>query len=205
METTVEGDDLEARIVDCARSIPRRFAAAERACPEQGIARALEYLERAVAGANVFPEAELTAGYEHSVELSKCSRRVGQAAEKPHDNGGVEGAVLRRQSGGIAIHDVDLDPRRVGAPCGGRTSRRVGLDGQQMFDFRRVVLERAAVATADLDHPSAQSAERLTTELARDRIGPAKLSPLEVSREARLLRPVEGDRYVLLRSISSIR
>jgi hypothetical protein len=205
VEPTVEGDDLEARIVDCTCSIPRRFAAAERACPEQGIARALEHLERAVAGANVFPEAELTAEDKHSVELSKRGARVGHATEKPHDDGGVEHAVLCRQRGGIAIHDVDRDPRRVGAPCGGRACRRVGLDGQQAFDCRRVVLERAAVATADLDHPSAQSAERLTTELARDRIGPAKLSPLEVSREARLLRPVEGDRYVLLRSMSSMR
>jgi hypothetical protein len=67
------------------------------------------------------------------------------------------------------------------------------------------VLEGAAVATADLDHPPAQSCERLATELARDGVGPAQLSPLEVLREARLFRPVEGDRYVLLRSISSIR
>jgi hypothetical protein len=67
------------------------------------------------------------------------------------------------------------------------------------------VLERAAVATSDLDHPPAQSGKRLTTEFARDRVGPAQLSPLEVPREARLLRPVEGDRYVPLRSMSSIR
>ena len=205
METTVEGDDLEARIVDCTCSIPRRFAAAERAFPEQGIARALEHLERAVAGANVFPEAELTAGGKHSVELSQRGAGVGHATEKPHDDGGVEHAVLCRQSGGIAMHDVDRGSSRDRALGSGRPSRGIRLDGQQAFDFRRVVLERAAVATADLDHPSAQSAERLTTELARDRIGPAKLSPLEVSREARLLRPVEGDRYVLLRSISSMR
>ncbi len=205
METMVQLDDLKARIVDRSLGIARRFAAAERACPEQRIARALEHLERAIAGANVFPEAELTAGHEHSVELSKRSVRVGHATEKPHDDGSVEGAVLRRQSGGIPIHDVDRDPRCVGAPCRGHPSRGIGLDGQQTFDFRRVVLERAAVATADLDHPSAQSVEHLATELARNGVGPAQLTPLEVPREARLLLPVEGDRYVLLRSMSSIR
>jgi hypothetical protein len=205
VETTVQLDDLKARIVDRSLGIARRFAAAERTRPEEGIEPALEHLKRAVVGPNVFPEADLTAGHKHSVELSKRSGRVRHATEKPHDNGSVEGAVLRRQSGGIPIHDVDRDPSRVGAPCGGRPGRGIRLDGQQTFDFRRVVLERAAVATADLDHPSAQSVEHLATELARNGVGPAQLSPLEVSREARLLRPVEGDRYVLLRSMSSIR
>jgi hypothetical protein len=205
VETTVQLDDLKARIADRSLGIPRRFASAERVRPEEGIARALEHLERAVVGANVFPEAELTAGHKHSVELSKRSGGVRDATEKPHDNGGVEGAVLRRQSGGITIHDVDRDPRHVGAPCGGRPGHGIRLDGQQTFDFRRVMLERAAVATADLDHPPSQSGERLATEPARDGVGPAQLSPLEVPREARLLRPVEGDRYVLLRSISSTR
>jgi hypothetical protein len=205
VETTVQLDDLKARIADRSLSIPRRFASAERARPEEGIARALKHLERAVVGANVFPEAELTARHKHSVELSKRSGRTRHATEKPHDNGGVKGAVLRRQSGCIAIHDVDRDSRRVSAPCGGRPGRGIRLDAQQTFDFRRVVLEGAAVATADLDHPPAQSGERLATELARDGVWPAQLSPLEVLREARLLRPVEGDRYVLLRSISSIR
>jgi hypothetical protein len=205
VETTVQLDDLKARIADRSLGIPRRLASAERAGPEEGIARALEHLERAIVGANVFPEAELTARHKHSVELSKRSGRVRHATKKPHDNGGVEGAVLRRQGGCIAIHDVDRDPRRVGAPCGGRPGRGIRLDSQQEFDFRRVVLEGAAVATADLDHPPAQSGEGLPTELARDRIGPTQLSPLEVLREARLLRPVEGDRYVLLRSISSTR
>jgi len=205
VETTVESDDLKARIADCTLGIPRRFASAERPCPEQGIARALEHVEHAVARANVFPEAELTAGDKHSVKLSKRSGRVGHATEKPHDDGGVEDTVLCRQSSGIAVHDFDRDPRRGGALCSGRPGRGIRLDGQQAFDFRRVVLERAAVATADLDHSPEQSAERLTTELARDRVGPAQLSPLEVPREARLLRPVEGDRYVPLRSMSSMR
>ena len=178
METPVQLDDLKARSADRTFGITRRFAAAERPCPEQGIARALEHPEHAIAGANVLPEADLTARHEHSVELSQRSRRVGNAAEKPHDNGGVEGAVLRGQSRGIAGHDVDRDRRRVGPPCGSRTSRRVGLDGQQMFDLVRVVLERAAVAAADLDHAPAQSAERLTTEFARDRVGPTQLLPL---------------------------
>jgi hypothetical protein len=157
VETTVQLDDLKARIADRSLGIPRRFASAERARPEEGIARALEHLERAVVGANVFPEAELTATQKHSVELSKRSGRVRHATEKPHDNGGVEGAVLRRQSGCIAIHDVDRNPRRVSAPCGGRPRRGIRLDAQQEFYFRRVVLEGAAVATADLDHAPAQS------------------------------------------------
>jgi hypothetical protein len=178
VEATVDSDDLKARIADCTLGIARRFASAERPFPEQGIARSLEHSERAVAGADVFPEAELTAGDKHSVELSKRSGRVGHATEKPHDDGGVEDAVLCRQSGGIAVHDVDRDPRRSGALCRGRPGRWIRLDGQQAFDFRRVVLERAAVATADLDHPPAQSGEGLPTEFARDRIGPTQLSPL---------------------------
>jgi hypothetical protein len=205
VETTVQLVDLKARSADRSLGVPRRFASAERARPEEGIARALEQLERAVVGANVLPEAELTAGHEHSVELSKRSGRVRHATEKPHHNGSVKGAVVRRHSGGIAVHDVDRDPRRVGARCGGHPGRGIRLDGEHMLDFRGVVLERAAVAAADLDHPPAQSGERPPTKLPRDGIGPAQLSPLEVARETRLLRPVEGDRYVPLRSISSIR
>jgi hypothetical protein len=205
VETTVQLDDLKARIADRSLGIPRRFASAERTRPEEGIARALEHLERAVVGANVFPEVELTAGHKHSVELSKRSGGVGHAAEEPHDDGGIESAVFRRQSGGIAVQDVDRNPRRVCTLCCGRPGRGIRLDGQHMLDLRRVVLERAAVAAADLDHPPAQSGERLPTEVARNGVGPAHLSPLEVAREARLLGPVKGDRYPPLRSISSIR
>ena len=150
METTVESDDLKARIADCTLGIPRRFASAERPGPEQRIARALEHVEHGVAGADVFPEVELTAGDKHSVELSKRSGRVGHATEKPHGDGGVEDAVLCRQSGGIAVHDGDRDPRCGGALRGGRPGRRIRLDGQQALDFRRVMLERAAVATASM-------------------------------------------------------
>ena len=141
METTVESDDLKARFTDCTLGIPRRFASAERPCPEQGIARSLEHSERTVSGADVFPEAELTAGDKHSVELSKRSGRVGHATEKPHDDGGVDDAVLDRQSGGVAVHDVDRDPRRSGALCRGRPGRGIRLNSQQAFDFWRVVLE----------------------------------------------------------------
>jgi hypothetical protein len=205
VETTVQLDDLKARIADRSLGIPRRFASAERARPEEGIARALEHEERAVFGANVFPEAELTAGNQHSADLSKRGGGVGHTAEEAHDDGGVEGVVLRREGGGIAVHDVDRNPRRVCTLRGGRPGRGIRLNGQHMLNLRRVVLERAAVAAADLDRPPAQPGERLTTELARDGVRPAQLSPLEVLREARLLRPVEGDRYVPLRSMSSMR
>lgn len=205
METTDQLDDPKARIADRSLGIPRRFASAEPARPEEGIARALEHLERAVVGANVFPEVELTAGHKHSVELSKRGGGVGHATEEPHDDGCIESAVFRRQSGGIAVHDVDRYRHRICTLCCGRPSRGIGLDGQHMLDFRRVVLERATVAAADLDHPPPQSGEHPPAKLARDGIGLAQLSPLEVPREAGLLRPVEGDRYVPLRSISSIR
>jgi hypothetical protein len=179
---------------DCCFGIAGRLAAAERTRPEEGVERPLEPAERRVGGANVLPEAELAAGDQHSAELPKRGGGVGHATEEPHDDSGIERAVFRRQSGGIALHDVDRNPRRVCTLCRGGTGRGIRLDGQHVLDFRRVVLERAAVPAADLDHPPAQSGEHPPTKLARDGIGPAQLTPLEVPGETRLLRAVEGGR-----------
>ena len=199
MEATVESNDLKARSADCTLGIPRRFASAERPCPEQGIARALEHVEHTVARANVFPEAELTAGDKYSMKLSKRSGRVGHATEKPHDDGGVEDTVLCRQSNGIAVHDFDRDPRRVGALCSGRPGRGIRLDGQQAFDFRRVVLERAPITRADLDDPAAQPAEQAPPQLARDKVGAALLAAFQVPGKTRLPGPVERCRLSRVR------
>jgi DNA-binding response OmpR family regulator len=53
------------------------------------------------------------------------------------------------------------------------------------------VLERAAVAGADLDHAPAESLKRLPAKLAMDDVGTARFPALEVPSEPRLLRAVE--------------
>jgi hypothetical protein len=53
------------------------------------------------------------------------------------------------------------------------------------------VLERAAVARADLDHATANTREGPAPELACLEVRLALLSPLEVAGKSRLLRPVE--------------
>jgi DNA-binding response OmpR family regulator len=191
VEAAVEPLDAEAGVSDGGFGVARRLAAAKRSCPEQGVDCPLDRSERRIAGTNVLPEAKLTAGNEHAPKLSQRGGRVGNAAKNTHDDGGVEGAVVRRQRLGIPVDDHDRNRcgfRPLGGGCSGR---RIGLDGKDTLDLRRVVLEGAAVAGADLDHLPVEPAKRLPTELAVDEVGLAGLPALEVAREARLLRAVE--------------
>jgi hypothetical protein len=191
MKPAFECRETKPRRSDLRLRIPGRLAAAERTGPEQGVERPLERSEGRVRGANVFPEAKLTARHEHSTQFSERGGGIGHGAEDAHDDGGVEAAVLGRQGRGIAVDDVDADARRP-CPLHGRSARRgIGLDGQRALDLARVVLERAPVAAADLDDAAAQSGERLPTELPVNGIGVAELALLEVAGEARLLRTVE--------------
>jgi hypothetical protein len=73
-----------------------------------------------------------------------------------------------------------------------------------MVHLAWVVLERATVAAAELDHPPPQASTDAAPELARHEVGLAKLSSFEIPREARLLGAVER-RVCRQRPISSMR
>jgi hypothetical protein len=192
VKAAIERRDLEPCPFYLRFRVARCLAASERTRPEEGIEGALEHSEGRIAGADVLPEAELTARYEHSPQLSKRCRGVGHGAKHSHDDGGVECSVLRRQRLGDTGHDVDGNLSRFGSLRRGLPRCGIRLNRDQTVDLRRVVLERATVARADLDHPSLHSREQPPAEVVMDEIGVAQLALLEVAREARLLRTVEG-------------
>src|SRR5215204_3152929 len=97
MKAAVEPFDLKPRGLDCRFGVSRRLAPTERTGPEERVERVLDQPERRVLRANVLPEAKLTAGQEDSPQLGERGGRVGDAAENPHHNGGVERTVIRRQ------------------------------------------------------------------------------------------------------------
>ena len=192
MEAALELLDPKGCVANRSLRVPRRLAAPQRPRPEERVERALTRAEGGIRGADVLPKAKLTAGDEDSPQLTKRGGRIGDAAENAHENRGVERPGLRRQRLGDAIDDLDWYRRRLCPLSGGSPRRRIRLDGQHLLDVRRVELERAPVAGADLDYPPTQSGERFPTELARGQIGATQLSLLEIPREARLLRAVEG-------------
>jgi hypothetical protein len=183
MEASLELDDLEAGLADRTFGVAGRTATAERARPEERVERTLETSEDRICGDNVLPETQLTARYQHATQLAQCSRRIADAAQDAHDDGSVEGVVLRRERLSGSARDVDRDRCGAGVLRGGRTCRRIGLDREHARDLRRVMLEGLPVAAADLDHATAQVRENATTKLAGDEVRTARLSPLEVPRE----------------------
>jgi hypothetical protein len=191
MEASLELDNLEAGVADRPFGVARRTATAERARPEETVQCTLETSKGRICGGNVLPETQLAARYQHATQLAQCSRRIRDAAQDSHDDGRVEGLVLRRERLSGSAHDIDPDACMPGALHGSRTCRRIGLDREHARHLRRVMLEGLPIPTADLDHAAAQASENATTEIAGDEVGTARLSPLEVPRKTRLLRPVE--------------
>jgi hypothetical protein len=141
--------------------------------------------------ADVLPEAELAAGHEDSAELAHGGAGIPNAAQEAHDDGGVEGSVLHRQSLGDTAHDLDRDRGRPRPLGGARPRRRVGLDCEHARHLHRVMLERASVAGADLDHTPAEPREQPAPELTGHEVRATLLTALEEAREARLLRAVQ--------------
>lgn len=191
MKAVVERDELEPGCADDALGVASRLAATERLRPEERVGSALESMEEDVPRPDVLPEAELSAGSKDTPQLLKRCGRVGNAAEDPHQDRGIERSVLRGKHLREALDDLDRHARTSGpffrfSACG-----RVGLDGEDAVHGRRIELERAPVTRADLDHPAAQPSEQPPPQLAGDEVGSALLAALEIPREARLLRSVE--------------
>ena len=141
--------------------------------------------------ADVLPEAELAAWHEHTAQLAHSGAGIADAAEEAHDDGGVEGSVLHRQSLGDAVHNLDCDRRRASPLGGARPRRRVGLDCEHARHVHRVVLERASVAGADLDHAPAEPCEQPPAKLMRHGVRATLLTTLQEAGETRLLGAVE--------------
>ena len=131
----------------------------------------------------------------HRVSAPAAARvelqRVGNGAEDPGEDGGVEGIVLGRQRLGNSRPDVNRNGRTPRALASGFARGRIRLDRKHAGDFRRVVLENAPVAAADLDHAAAEANKEPPAELAPNGVEQAELelAALEVPREARLLQP----------------
>jgi hypothetical protein len=176
----VERDQLKARGTDRRLGITSRPAPSERARPEERVDGALHASEENMFGPNVLPEAELTAGREDAPQLGERGGRLGHAAEEPHHDRGVVGSVGSRERLGDALDHLDRDRRAPRSFRSLRPRRRIGLDGQHLGHRRRVVLERAPVAGADVDHAPAQPGQQPAPELDRAGIGPARLPPLEI-------------------------
>ena len=107
MEPALDGDDPKACCADRSLGVPRRLAAAEGARPEERVHGALHRAERGVRRADVLPEAELTAGCQHTAQLVERAGGVRHRAEDAGDDGGVEGPVLGRKGLGDTVDDLD--------------------------------------------------------------------------------------------------
>ena len=83
----------------------------------------------------------------------------------------------------------------TGASCArsAATARAVGSGSTASTPVTagRVVLESAPVAAPELEHATAQPGEEAAAQLPGDEIRAARLAPLQVAREARLVRAVE--------------
>jgi hypothetical protein len=113
----------------------------------------------------VLVEAQLAARTDHPPQLRQGARLVGHRAQHQHCHGGVEGAVLEGQ---VVGHRVDHPNRAARLACGVyRLGAQVGLrlDGDELRDRVRVVLEVRSAARADFDHPSAQPRHGVASEL----------------------------------------
>ena len=118
-------------------------------------------------------------------------RRDRGRCKEPHRDDSVEASVLCWQRLGRPIDDVDRDGDSASALGGDGPCRRVGFDRDELRHGRRVVLERAPVAAAELEHTSAQASQQPAPELTRDWVGPLPLPVLQVGGKARLLRAVQ--------------
>ena len=150
-----EPGELEPAPGDRGRGVARGLAAAERARPEDCIERPLEKAKRQPRRANMLPEPQFAGWLEHAPDLGECRGGVGDGAEHSHRDDGGEASVLGRQCLGRALDDVDRDVGGLSAlDCYGPRVW-VGFDRDKLGHTRRVVLERAPVAAADLEHPPA--------------------------------------------------
>ena len=193
MEAALHLRDLEAPGLDGGERVARRVAAAERTRPEERVDGALHRSERGSRRANVLPEAQLPAGPEHAAQLDESLGGLGHAAEEAHDDGRVEGPVVRGQRLGDSLDHLDRNRRAPGPLDGVRPRSRIRLDGEDARRAGRVVLERAAVARARPRSPARGDAgEQSPPQLAEDGVGTPLLAALEVGREARLSRSVKG-------------
>ncbi len=191
MEAALDRLDAEAPGADRRLGVARRAAAAERLRPEEAIGASLHTAKDDVAGADVLPEAKLAAGSQHASQLGERSCGVGHRAEDTHHDRRVERLVRGVERDGHAGDDVDRRGGRLRPRLRSGARGRVGLDGKDVLDLGRVVLEGAPVPGADLEHAPAEAREQACAKLALDGIGTASLPPLEESGEAGLLGPVE--------------
>jgi hypothetical protein len=202
--------DAKAGVPNCRERVAGRPAAAQRTRPEEAVDGALHDAEARVAGADVLVEPQLSFRAENPPELPQRAGRIVDAAEHPDHDCGVEGIVVGRKR--LCSSGDDLD-RHVCAPRalrGGGPRHRVRLDRDHLLDAVGIELEGAPVPAAELEHAAVKAREQASPVVPRDRIGTTQLAPLEVAREARLVRPVERPvrgqlRYFPLRSISSMR
>jgi hypothetical protein len=202
--------DAKARVPNRRESVTRRAASAERTRPEEAVDRVLYETERRVAGADVLVEPELAFGTQDPPELPQRSGEIVHGAEHPDHDRGVEAIVVCGKGLCGSGDDLDGHARDPRALCSGGPRHRIGLDRDHLLDAVGIELEGASVAAAELKHAAAKAREEALPVLPRDRVGTTELAPLEVTREARLLRPVERPvrrqlRYFPLRSISSMR
>ena len=155
MKAVVELLEAESGCRDRGFRVTGRLAAAQRSGPEEPVDRTLNDAEGGVGRADVLEEAKLPVRPEHPTKLVQGCLRVRDAAEKPHHDRGVEGALLSRKRRGVAVGDVDLDVRRLG-PLARRLARGgIRLDRQHPLHLGRVVLERSTVTGANVDHAPA--------------------------------------------------
>jgi hypothetical protein len=210
VESVLDVADAKARVPNSRECVARRPATAERTRPEEAVDGALYDAEGRVAGADVLVEPQLAVGAQNPSELPQRAGRIVDAAEHPDHDRGVEGIVVGRKGLRSSGDDLDRDGRDPRAPNRGGPRHGIGLYSDHLLHAFRIELEGAPVATAELEDTAAKAREQALAVLARDRIGTTQLTPLEVAREARLLRPVERPvrpqlRYFPLRSISSMR
>jgi hypothetical protein len=152
VESSVELGDVKAGGADRGERVTGRLATAKCACPEERVAGTLKRAEGHMFGADVLVEAELAIRGEHAAQLLERRRGIGHAAEDPDDDSGIEGPILRRQGVGDAVDDLDRHGSVASALRSRRARRRVRLDRENVLDRRRVELEGAAVAAAELEH-----------------------------------------------------
>jgi hypothetical protein len=134
---------------------------------------------------HVLVEAQLAAGTQHAADLREGGGRVRDGAEHERRHCGVEGRVRQWQLFGRAGDDPHRDWRGRRRVAGHGLQVRLGLDGHDLRDRRRVVREVRTGAGADLDDAALHACEQLPAVL-----GHAEL--LHLRRDARQLAREHG-------------
>ena len=129
----LETRDRHAAVLDDRRDVSVQVAPARQSLLE-AVEPVLPLLDVGVWRSAVFGEVEGSTGTEDATDLTNGCGRVGNAAQGPRRQRGVDRIVLEFQGLTVEAHEVDLDVTRGKALAGEISARPHWVDGAQASD-----------------------------------------------------------------------